>query len=65
MSVEPIILLHGGAGDIPDSRVPLKIAGLRKAAIESYKVLIETSCVLSAIETAVKIMEDDEAFNAG
>jgi beta-aspartyl-peptidase (threonine type) len=65
MSIEPIILLHGGAGDIPDSRVPLKLAGLKKAAMESYSVLLKTACVLNAIEAAVKIMEDDEAFNAG
>jgi hypothetical protein len=28
--MEPIVLVHGGAGDIPDSRVPLKLTGVKK-----------------------------------
>ncbi|XP_063916766.1 isoaspartyl peptidase/L-asparaginase-like [Zophobas morio] len=63
--MEPIVLVHGGAGDIPDSRVPLKIAGVKKAASLGYKILRNGGSVLDAVEEAVKSMEDDEAFNAG
>lgn len=63
--MEPIVLVHGGAGDIPDSRVPLKIAGVKKAVTLGYKILKNGGSVLDAVEEAVKSMEDDEAFNAG
>ncbi|XP_044253305.1 isoaspartyl peptidase/L-asparaginase isoform X2 [Tribolium madens] len=63
--MEPIVLVHGGAGDIPDSRVSLKIAGVKKAASLGYKILKNGGSVVDAVEEAVKSMEDDEAFNAG
>jgi len=28
--IKPIVLVHGGAGDIPESRVPLKLDGVRR-----------------------------------
>ena len=59
------VLVHGGAGDIPDSRVPLKIQGVKKAAREGYRILCENGSVLDAVQAAVRVMEDDEAFNAG
>ncbi|RZC32973.1 Asparaginase 2 domain containing protein [Asbolus verrucosus] len=63
--MEPIVLVHGGAGDIPDSRVPLKLNGVKKAASIGYRVLKRGGSVVDAVEEAVKSMEDDEAFNAG
>lgn len=63
--MEPIVLVHGGAGDIPDSRVALKITGVKKAASVGYKILKNGGSVIDAVEEAVKAMEDDEAFNAG
>jgi beta-aspartyl-peptidase (threonine type) len=63
--MEPIVLVHGGAGDIPDSRVPLKLTGVKKAASLGYQILKNGGSVVDAVEEAVKSMEDDEAFNAG
>lgn len=63
--VVPVVLVHGGAGDIPDSSVQEKIDGVKVAAIEGYKVLKRTNSVLDAVEAAVKVMEDLEGFNAG
>jgi beta-aspartyl-peptidase (threonine type) len=64
--IDPVILVHGGAGDIPEWRVPLKLHGVRKAARAGYNILSKVECsALDAVEAAVKIMEDDEAFNAG
>lgn len=64
--IEPVILVHGGAGDIPEWRVPLKMHGVRKAVKAGYEILSNTKgCVLDAVEAAIKVMEDDEAFNAG
>ncbi|GAB0087189.1 Probable isoaspartyl peptidase/L-asparaginase CG7860 [Sergentomyia squamirostris] len=64
-AIEPIVLVHGGAGDIPDSRDPGKNDGARAAARIGYKVFQETNSVLDAVEAAVKSMELDGNFNAG
>ncbi|XP_059617128.1 probable isoaspartyl peptidase/L-asparaginase GA20639 isoform X2 [Phlebotomus argentipes] len=63
--MEPIVLVHGGAGDIPDSRDQGKHNGALIAARIGYRVLKETNSVLDAVEEAVKSMELDENFNAG
>nr|XP_014276481.1 probable isoaspartyl peptidase/L-asparaginase GA20639 isoform X2 [Halyomorpha halys] len=63
--VRPVLVVHGGAGDIPDSRKQGKFDGVKKAAREGHRVLNETGNVLDAIEAAVRIMEDDTNFNAG
>ncbi|KAL1139952.1 hypothetical protein AAG570_006929 [Ranatra chinensis] len=64
-AIPPVVLVHGGAGDIPDSRVANKLAGVKRAAREGYSRLIKTGNVLDSIEAAIHIMEDDDAFNAG
>ena len=63
--IEPIVLVHGGAGDIPEWRVAPKIDGVQRAAKVGYQILSTGGFVLDAVEAAVKVMEDDEAFNAG
>lgn len=63
--MEPVILVHGGSGDIPDSRVQPKVRGCRAAAKVGYEVLKKGGSALDAVEAAVKAMEDDAAFNAG
>lgn len=63
--IEPIVLVHGGAGDIPEWRVVPKINWVQRAAKVGYHILTTGGSVLDAVEAAVKVMEDDEAFNAG
>ncbi|CAH1135580.1 unnamed protein product [Ceutorhynchus assimilis] len=63
--MEPIILVHGGAGDIPDSRVQPKIDGNKRSVAAGYEILRRGGSALDAVEAAVRVMEDDEAFNAG
>lgn len=65
MSIEPIVLVHGGAGDIPDSRDHGKLVGCKLATKSGYKKLMSTGSVLEAVEEAVRSMELDEYFNAG
>ncbi|CAH1973380.1 unnamed protein product [Acanthoscelides obtectus] len=65
MKTEPILLVHGGAGDIPDERVPTKMAGMRKSVLVGFQVLKAGGSAIDAVEAAIKVMEDDEAFNAG
>ncbi|XP_055587956.1 probable isoaspartyl peptidase/L-asparaginase GA20639 [Uranotaenia lowii] len=64
-SIEPIVLVHGGAGDIPVSRVEGKLVGVKLAANRGYDKLLKTGCVLDAVESAVRSMELDPYFNAG
>lgn len=63
--MEPIVIVHGGAGDIPDNRVQPKIVGCKLAASLGYKKLYNGGSVLDAVEAAVVSMENDEVFNAG
>lgn len=62
---EPIIIVHGGAGDIPNVRVPLKISGVKESATIGYDILKNNGSALDAVEAAVRFMENEEAFNAG
>ncbi|XP_075216464.1 putative isoaspartyl peptidase/L-asparaginase GA20639 isoform X2 [Lycorma delicatula] len=64
-SVQPILLVHGGAGNVPDCNVQNKLDGVRQAAKEGYRILKETGSVLDSVVAAVKVMEDLEGFNAG
>ncbi|CAH1154280.1 unnamed protein product [Phaedon cochleariae] len=63
--MSPILIVHGGAGSIPDSRVSEKIIGVKKSVEIGYEVLKNGGSALDAVEAAVRFMEDDESFNAG
>lgn len=64
-TIAPVLLVHGGAEYIPDAQKKIKLDGVKEAASEGYRVLIETGCVLDAVEAAICVMEMNEAFNAG
>ncbi|XP_044760543.1 isoaspartyl peptidase/L-asparaginase-like isoform X2 [Coccinella septempunctata] len=63
--LEPIVLVHGGAGNIPDYLVPAKMNCVKKAAIAGFKVLKQGGTSVEAVETAIRVMEDDPIMNAG
>lgn len=63
--IEPVVIVHGGAGDIPQSREKGKLDGVREAARCGYSKLIKTRCAMNAVEEAVRSMEKNEYFNAG
>lgn len=63
--IEPCIVIHGGAGTIPQSREEGKIRGVKRAAYVGYRALIESDTAVEAVEKAVNVMELDEYFNAG
>ncbi len=62
-SMNQIILIHGGAWDIPDDLVESHLQGVRNAALSGMSVLSESA--LDAVEAAVSCMEDDPTFDAG
>lgn len=63
--MEPIVLVHGGAGNIKKAEYEGILSGCKLAAKLGHNVLLETGNVLDAVEAAVKSMELNELFNAG
>ncbi|CAH2106271.1 unnamed protein product [Euphydryas editha] len=63
--MEPIIIVHGGAGDIPQSRVQGKLNGVKASVAAGQQILAQGGSALDAVEAAVVLMEKDEYFNAG
>ena len=63
---KPIVLVvHGGAGALPDSSVAPATAGCARAAAAGYAVLSTGGSAVAAVEAAVRVLEDDTTFNAG
>lgn len=65
MKKKPVIIVHGGAWDIPDDLVKAHKSGCKKAAVVGYAVLRQGGSALDAVVEAVKVMEDDPTFDAG
>ncbi|XP_016983911.2 probable isoaspartyl peptidase/L-asparaginase CG7860 [Drosophila rhopaloa] len=65
----PVLLIHGGAGDISDSRIVGKFVGIKQALRSAWGLLSPENgsegSALDAVEAAVRSMELDENFNAG
>ncbi len=59
------LIVHGGAWDIPDDEVEPHLAGCRRALDIGWKALTDGATALDTVEAAVRIMEDDPAFDAG
>ena len=59
------ILVHGGAGDVPEERTSLHVSGCESAAAAGAAILAAGGSALDAVQRAVEILEDDPLFNAG
>ena len=64
-SFEPILLVHGGAGNIPDDMVDAYVTGIRAARDAGWVVLERGGTAVDAVEAAITVMEDDGSFDAG
>lgn len=62
---QPILLIHGGAWNIPDDMVAAHERGIRNALAVGWSVLGAGGSALDAVEAAVVVMEDDDTFDAG
>lgn len=64
-----VIVIHGGAGytspEIPDSVRSVYFNSLNKALNNGKEILENGGTALDAVESVVRIMEDDTVFNAG
>ncbi|CAL8088831.1 unnamed protein product [Orchesella dallaii] len=65
MKTKLALIVHGGAGTVAQSRHPQKLAGVQQALRAGYEVLKATNNPVDAVEASIKVMELDEAFNAG
>jgi len=61
----PSLVVHGGAGDIPSELHQDSIEGCRQAAQVGWDVLTSGGTALDAVEAAVRVLEDNPAFDAG
>lgn len=65
MTVQPTIVVHGGAGAIPDELVEPFRRGCRRAAEIGMGILTRGGTAEDAVEATICFMEDDDAFDAG
>lgn len=63
--MQPAIIVHGGAGNIPAEEQEAYRQGCRRAAQQGWAVLERGGRAADAVEAAIVVMEDDEAFDAG
>jgi beta-aspartyl-peptidase (threonine type) len=63
--VKPSLIVHGGAGDIPDDAVQACNDGCRKALEAGWAILTSGGSALDAVEASIITLEDDPAFDAG
>jgi beta-aspartyl-peptidase (threonine type) len=61
----PVLLIHGGAWAMPDEDVAAHERGIALALDAGWAVLGSGGTAVEAVESAVAVMEDDEAFDAG
>lgn len=59
------LVVHGGAGDWREPRLPAALAGLRAAAERARGSLAGGAAALDVVCQAVVALEDDPVFNAG
>lgn len=62
---QPVVIVHGGAWDIPKATWPAHIEGCRKGCQAGLAVLQSGGLALDAVEAAVRQLETDPTFDAG
>jgi L-asparaginase / beta-aspartyl-peptidase len=65
MPRSPILLLHGGAWDIPADVLDAHEQGVFDALQEGWRILERRGSALDAVEACVTPMENDPVFDAG
>src|SRR5258706_6427215 len=59
------LAIHGGAWNIPDGAVDAHRRGLVEPLERAFDALRRGAAALDVVELAVRMLEDDPAFNAG
>lgn len=63
--MNPSLIVHGGAWDIPDEAVEACKSGCHRALEAGWAILERSGSALDAIEAAIVVLEDDPVFDAG
>ncbi len=63
--MQPSLIVHGGAWDIPDDAVVACNAGCQTALRAGWDVLSKGGHALDAIQAAIIVLEDDPVFDGG
>jgi L-asparaginase / beta-aspartyl-peptidase len=63
--MNPVLVVHGGAWDIPADEITAHTRGVSRAARVGFDLLHQGAAALDAVEAAVTVLEDDETFDAG
>jgi beta-aspartyl-peptidase (threonine type) len=63
--MQPSLIVHGGAWDIPDEAIAACKEGCRNALAAGWSILAKGGSALDAVEAAVIVLEDDPVFDAG
>lgn len=61
----PLVLVHGGAGDVPPERRARHAQGCLEAARAGGRVLAAGGSAVEAVVAAVEVLENDPIYNAG
>ncbi|RXH58353.1 isoaspartyl peptidase/L-asparaginase [Granulicella sibirica] len=61
----PILVVHGGAWDMPDNAIQSHERGIANALRAGYTLLERGATSVEAVEAAITVMEDDDTFDAG
>ena len=65
MTQLPVMVVHGGAWDIPDDMVEAHLQGVQQAAALGWRILERGGAALDAVQAAIVHLEDDVTFDAG
>ncbi|MCY3414225.1 MAG: isoaspartyl peptidase/L-asparaginase [Candidatus Heimdallarchaeota archaeon] len=65
MTYKPILVIHAGAGTVPQELRDSARSGVLIAIKEAWDLLINGSTAVDAVEKAVELMENYHQFNAG
>jgi L-asparaginase / beta-aspartyl-peptidase len=63
--IEPVVLVHGGAGHIEDGDREAALEGVKASARRAQRILLDGGTCEEAAVAAVRELEDRETFNAG
>jgi beta-aspartyl-peptidase (threonine type) len=63
--MQPALIVHGGAWDIPDEALEACNAGCLRALTAGWSHLACGGSALDAVEAAIMVLEDDPVFDAG
>jgi L-asparaginase / beta-aspartyl-peptidase len=63
--LQPSLIVHGGAWEIPDEALEPCRAGCRRALAAGWEILSNGGSALDAAEAAIIVLEDDPIFDAG